>query len=159
MTTKLTAPEHGATFIAWVFPTALAVDAAELRIKRLEQQGRLTVRESATVMWLRGEKQPKIVRHYSTGHAVGKGAVWGGIVGTILGGPVGGAAVGAAAGGAASRLRRAQLPADVLATVRDEMRPGRSAFLVLAAEKPDSDVDELVSGQEPGVTVLRAELA
>jgi uncharacterized membrane protein len=160
MTTKLTAPDHGAaTFVAWVFPTALAVDAAELRIKRLQEQHRLTVRESATVMWLVGEKQAKIVRHFSTGHAVGKGAVWGGIVGTILGGPVGGAAVGAAVAGAAPRLRRAHLPADVLASVRDEMRPGRSALLVLAAEKPaDADIDA-VSGQETGVTVLRAELA
>ena len=32
-----TAAEPGATtFVAWVFPTALAVDAAELRVKRLE---------------------------------------------------------------------------------------------------------------------------
>ena len=31
-----TAAEPGATtFVAWVFPTALAVDAAELRVKRL----------------------------------------------------------------------------------------------------------------------------
>jgi uncharacterized membrane protein len=160
MTTKLTAADHGATtFVAWVFPTALAVDAAELRIKRLEEQHRLTVRESATVMWLPGDKQPKIVRHSSTGHAVGKGALWGGIVGSILGGPVGGAAVGAAVAGATPRLRRTHLPGDVLASVRDEMRPGRSALLVLAADKPgDLDI-ESVSGQETGVTVLRAELA
>jgi hypothetical protein len=60
--------------------------------------------------------------------------------------------------GVAHKVRRAQLPADVLATVRDEMRPGRSALLVLAAESPaDTDVDT-VSGQETGVKVLRAEL-
>ena len=77
-----TAAEPGATtFVAWVFPTALAVDAAELRVKRLEEQHRLTVRESATVRWLKGKTQPEVVRRHSTGHAVGKGAVWGGIVG------------------------------------------------------------------------------
>lgn len=157
--TKLTASDHGTTtFIAWVFPTSLAVDAAELRIKSLAAQDRLTVRESATVRWLPQDKQPKVVHHTSTGHAVGMGAVWGGIVGTILGGPIGGAVVGAAAGGATSRLRRATLPADVLANVRDEMRPGRSALLVLV-EKPGEDVVAAVRGQEVGVTVLSAELA
>ena len=157
--TKLTASDQAATtFVAWVFPTPLAVDAAELRVKSFEQQHRMTVGESATVMWLQGEKQPKIVRHTSTAHAAGKGAVWGGILGGILGGPVGGAVAGAAVAGAASRMRRAQLPAEVLASVRDEMRPGRSALLVLL-EKPGDDVIAAVSGQEKGVTVLRAELA
>ena len=154
-----TAAEPSATtFVAWVFPTALAVDAAELRVKRLEEQHRLTVRESATVRWLKGKTQPEVVRRHSTGHAVGKGAVWGGIVGAVLGGPVGGAVVGAAVGGVAHKVRRTQLPADVLASVRDEMRPGRSALLVLVAQSPaDTDVDA-VSGQETGVKVLRAEL-
>lgn len=159
MTTKPAPAEPGATtFVAWVFPTALAVDAAELRVRRLEEQHRLAVRETATVMWLPGQKQPEVVRRHSTGHAVGKGAVWGGIVGAILGGPVGGAVVGAAVGGVTHKVRRTQLPADVLASVRDEMRPGRSALLVLAAERPlDADVD-LVTGQETGVQVMRAEL-
>jgi uncharacterized membrane protein len=156
---KLTAPDHGgSTFVAWVFPTPLAVDAAELRVKGLEQQHRLSVRERATVMWLQGEKQPKIVRHSSGGRAVGKGALWGGILGSIVGGPVGGAAVGAAVAGSASRLRRAHVPADVLAGVRDELRPGRSALLVLV-DRPDEEVLGVVTGQETGVTVLRAELA
>lgn len=151
-----TPPDHDATtFVAWVFPTALAVDAAELRIKRFEQQGRLTVKDSATVIWQPGEKAPQVARRHSTAQAAGKGALWGGVLGTLLGGPLAGAAVGAAAAGAGRRMRRPHLPPAVVAAVRDELRPGGSALLVLA-DGPAADLIEAVTGNERDVKVLTA---
>src|SRR4051794_37057943 len=109
--------------------------AGEVRLKGLEQQGGLTVLDAITLTWMPGSDQPQIghLRH-KTGSAAGKGSVLGAVVGTLVLAPVVGAAAGAGVGALVERLRGTGLDETVLTDIRDQLRPGTSALLVLSRD-------------------------
>jgi uncharacterized membrane protein len=125
----------------WRYPTPVGVDAGEVRLKRLEEQGVLSVEDAAAVVWMPDADRPKVRRlRHGTARAAAGGGFWGGLVGLVVLGPVGGAVAGAAAGGVAHRLRSAGIDDEVIQRIRAELVPGTSALLVLSS---DVDVERL----------------
>jgi uncharacterized membrane protein len=125
----------------WRYDTPLGADAGGVRLKDLEQRGALRVHDAITVTWLKEEKQPRIghLRHATSG-AAGKGTLLGGLIGLVVLAPVAGAAAGAAIGAAAHRLRGTGIDRTLLQEVKDALKPGTSALVVLAS---DADLDAI----------------
>jgi uncharacterized membrane protein len=117
----------------WHYPTPYGADAAEVRLKRLEEVGDLTVHDLVTLVWPPTAKRPKIGHRAGRRHDVFGGAVWGALLGTVLGGPVAGVAVGAAAGEVRHRVRGPVIDEQVVTRLRDEIKPGTSAMFVLSS--------------------------
>ena len=143
------------TLTAWLFPTALAADAAELHVKRLEEQRAVTVHDWVSIIWFEGDDEPRTRQRHSSGKAAGKGTLWGVVIGSVLGGPIAGAVVGATAASAGHRLLRGGVSETFVREVRDRIRPGTSALLVLS-DALGADEVAAVGGDRPDVTVLRA---
>ena len=119
----------------WRFPTPLGVEAGELQLRRLEEQGALTVHDAVTVIWMPGADQPEVRRErHRTAGAAGKGTFWGALVGTLVLAPVAGAAVGATAAAVVSRLRHAGVPDATVDALRDALTPGTSALFVVTSD-------------------------
>jgi uncharacterized membrane protein len=125
----------------WRYDTPLGADSGGVRLKDLEQRGALRVHDAITVTWLKEEKQPRIghLRHATSG-AAGKGTLLGGLIGLVVLAPVAGAAAGAAIGAAAHRLRGTGIDRTLLQEVKDALKPGTSALVVLAS---DADLDAI----------------
>ena len=125
----------------WRYSTPLGVDAGELRLKSLQERGLLTVHDAAAVIWMPGAEAPKIrrLRHDTSKAAVG-GSIVGGVIGLVVLGPLAGAAAGAAVGAVRQRLRSVGIGDDVVEQIRQELRPGTSALLVLSS---NADVEQL----------------
>jgi uncharacterized membrane protein len=125
----------------WRYPTPLGVDAGEVRLKRLVEQGALTVHDAAAVIWMPGAEAPTIRRlRHGRAKAAGAGSVLGGLLGLVVLAPAAGVAVGAAAGAAGHKLRAAGIDDDVVRRIREQLEPGTSALLVLSS---DAQVDLL----------------
>ncbi|NUR07951.1 MAG: DUF1269 domain-containing protein [Nocardioidaceae bacterium] len=129
----------------WHYPTPFGADAAEVRLKRLEEVGDITVHDLVTVVWPSADKRPKI------GHRRGRkkdllgGTAMGVLIGTVLGGPVVGAAVGVAAGEVRHQTRGPVIDEQVVAGLREEIRPGTSAMFVLSSGANVPAVREVLS--------------
>ena len=80
------------------------------------------------------------------------------VIGSVLGGPIAGAVVGAAAATAGHRMLGSSVPGDFVAEVRERIRPGSSALLVLSEPLTKETVSTISAG-DPHVTVLRADVA
>ena len=141
----------------WRFPTPLGVDAGELRLKRLEQQGALTVHDAVAVIWMPRADKP-VVRHlrHRRSRKAGQGALWGTVLGTLVLAPVAGAAVGATAGALVEQLRRGGVDEQTIHALSTALVPGTSA-LVLVASGADPDVvgPEITAS---GATLVHAEV-
>lgn len=111
----------------WKYPTPLGVDAGELLLRRLEEQGALTVHDAVAVIWMPGADRPEVrrVRHRTAG-AAGKGSFWGALVGTLVLAPVAGAAAGASAAAVVSRLRHGGVPDETVDALLHALTPGTS---------------------------------
>jgi uncharacterized membrane protein len=141
----------------WRYPTPLGVDAGELHLKRLEEQGALTVHDAVAVFWMPGAEQPKVrrVRHRRAG-AAGRGTFLGALVGTLVLAPVAGAAVGATAGAVVSRLRHAGVPDETVAALRGALSPGTSALFVITSGARPEVVGPVLAADEG--TLIHAEM-
>jgi uncharacterized membrane protein len=141
----------------WRFPTPLGVEAGELQLRRLEEQGALTVHDAVTVIWMPGAEQPEVrrVRHRAAG-AAGKGTFWGALVGTLVLAPVAGAAVGATAAAVVSRLRHAGVPDATVDALQDALSPGTSALFVVTSDAKPEIVGPVVAAGEG--TLIHAEM-
>ena len=129
------------TLTVWRYDTAVGAGAAEVRLKVLVERKLLTVHDAITVTWLPADDKP-VIGHvaHATASAAGKGSVLGALVGTLVLAPAVGAAAGASIGAVAQRLRGTGIDADVLANVREALRPGTSALLVLSS---DEDIESI----------------
>jgi uncharacterized membrane protein len=83
--------------------------------------------------------------------------MWGAAVGLLLLNPVAGAAVGAAAGAGAQRLRDAGISDDLVAEVREAVKPGTSALFVMSSGADATQVAPVIERSE-GV-LIHAELS
>ena len=150
-----------ATLTVWRYDTPLGADAAEVRLKAVQEKGAITVDDAVTVAWMPGAHQPRVghLRHATTG-AAGKGSVLGGLVGLLVLAPVAGAAAGAGIAAIAQRLRGTGIDQGFLEDVSAHLVPGTSALLVLSS---DAELDVVRPMIERGlargdVVLLHAEL-
>jgi uncharacterized membrane protein len=141
----------------WRFPTPLGADSGELRLKRLEEQGAITVHDAVSVFWMPGADQPEVrrVRHRTAG-AAGKGTFWGAVVGTLVLAPVAGAAVGATAAAVAARLRHAGVPHETVEALQGLLTPGTSALFVVTSDAKPEVVGPVIAAGE--ATLVHAEM-
>ena len=129
----------------WRYDSAPAAGAAEVRLKRLQERGLITVHDAITVTWMPGNPEPTIghLRH-ATGAAAAKGSILGLIVGSLVMAPAAGAAAGAGVAALGQRLRGTGIDADVLASVRRVLVPGTSALLVLSSHEDIDAIEPLL---------------
>jgi uncharacterized membrane protein len=141
----------------WHYDTPLGADAGELRLKRLVEAGALTVHDAVAAIWMPGAAAPTIRKlHHGTAKAAGKGSILGGLLGIVVLAPVAGAAVGATAGALTHRLRRAGIDDDTVAKIRERLRPGTSALLVLSSDEDLEKLRPMLAHRE--ATLLHVEL-
>lgn len=149
------------TLTAWIYDSPMGAIAGEVRLKDLEQRGGLTVVDAITLTWMSGADRPELghVRH-RTGSAAAKGSVLGALAGTLLLAPAAGAAAGAGVGALVQRLRGAGIDAQVLTDIRERLRPGTSALVLLSRDAdPDLVGPFLERDRARGdVSLVRADL-
>lgn len=150
-----------ATLTVWRYDTPLGADAAEVRLKSVQENGALTVHDAITVAWMPGAHEPRVghLRHATTG-AAGRGSVLGALVGMLVLAPAAGAAAGAGIAAIAQRLKGTGIDQQFLEDVSAHLVPGSSALLVLSG---DADLDVVRPMIERGmargdVVLLHAEL-
>ena len=151
-----------ATLTVWLYDSAMGAAAGEVRLKDLQQQGALTLLDAVTVTWVMGAHEPRLghLRHETTTAAT-KGSVLGALLGSLFLAPARGAVVGAGAGALAQRLRGTGIDRAFLEKVKERVRPGTSALVVLST---DANVDAVRPVIERGrargdVKLMIAELA
>jgi uncharacterized membrane protein len=142
----------------WLYPTAFGAETGEAHLTALVERGALVVHDAVAVSWVPSDPEPR-VRHlgHLTARAAGRGAMWGAAVGLLLLNPVAGAAVGAAAGAGAQRLRDAGISDDLVAEVREAVKPGTSALFVMSSGADATQVAPVIERSE-GV-LIHAELS
>lgn len=117
----------------WHYSTAWGADAAEVRLKRLEEEGDIVVHDAVTVIWPPHDNHPGVSHRHRRARDVGLGTTWGALLGTVLGGPVAGAAVGAGAGALRHRRRSQVIDPAVVSQLLEQLGPGTSAMFVLSS--------------------------
>jgi uncharacterized membrane protein len=140
----------------WCYPTPLGVDAAELRLKQLEELGDITVHDLITVIWPAEADHPRVRRRKGRRRDVLHGTAWGTLLGAVLGGPLGGAAVGATAGAAHHRLRGAVMEDGVVTMLSEKIQPGTSAMFVLSSSANSAAVLAVLA-RDPDARLLHHE--
>jgi uncharacterized membrane protein len=133
------------TLTVWRYDTAAGAGAAEVRLKVAAERKLLTVHDAITVTWMPADDKP-VIGHvaHATASAAGKGSVLGALVGTLVLAPAVGAAAGASIGAVAQKLRGTGIDADVLANIREALRPGSSALLVLSSGEDVEAIEPLL---------------
>jgi len=143
---------------AWLYPTAFGAETGELQLKTLIERDAIQLHDAAIVVWMQHDKAPIVRRVKHRGSkAAGKGAVFGGLVGLLVLNPGAGAAIGAGAGAAAQRLHGTGLDAQFVADVREQLKPGTSALLVLSSGADADAVRAFVARTE--AVLVHAELS
>jgi uncharacterized membrane protein len=141
----------------WQYPTPLGVDAGELHLKRLEEQGALTIHDAVAVFWMPGADAPEVrrVRH-RTARAAGRGTFWGALVGTHGLAPMASAAVGATAAAVVERLRHGGVSDATIDALRGALTPGTSALFVVTSDADPEVVGPALAADEG--TLIHAEM-
>jgi len=142
----------------WLYPTAFGAETGELQLKSLVERHAIQVHDASIVVWMSHDKAPVVrrVKHLGS-KAAGKGAVLGGLVGLLVLNPVAGAAIGAGAGAASQRLHGSGLDEHFVDKVREQLKPGTSALLVLSSGADPEAVRGFVARTE--AVLLHAELS
>ena len=119
----------------WKFGTPFGADAALEKMKLLQEQNLIVVRDAAVVSWEEGKSKPKTRELHDTrlGGALG-GGFWGLLFGLIFFVPLLGLAIGAAAGALAGSLADVGISDSFIKSVRDQVTPGTSALFLLSSD-------------------------
>jgi uncharacterized membrane protein len=140
----------------WGYPTPFGVDAAELRLKQLEERGDITVHDLVTVTWPAEDKRPRVRHRARRRRDVLGGAAWGTLLGAVLGGPLGGSAAGAAVGAVRHGARGPVIDEPVVGSLREQIVPGTSAMFVLSSRANVAAVLEVLA-RDPDARLLHHE--
>jgi uncharacterized membrane protein len=145
------------TLIVCRFEDTAGAEAALPTLRRLAEEGRLTIDDAAIVTWPAPAHKPST---RSLGSLTGQGELWGGTWGVLLGliflAPLAGPVFGAAAGAFAGSLADVGLGDDFVKRVREAVTPGTSALFVLSG---DAEPERLVAAiDDPGLTVIRCNI-
>jgi uncharacterized membrane protein len=124
-----------ASLTVWKFGTPFGADAALEKMKLLQEQQLIVVRDAAVVSWEEGKSKPKTreLRDAKLGGALG-GGFWGLLFGLIFFVPLLGLAIGAAAGALAGSLADVGISDSFIKSVRDQVTPGTSALFLLSSD-------------------------
>jgi uncharacterized membrane protein len=124
-----------ASLTVWKFGTPFGADAALEKMKLLQEQELIVVRDAAVVSWEEGKSKPKTreLHDAKLGGALG-GGFWGLLFGLIFFVPLIGLAIGAAAGALAGSLADVGISDSFIKSVRDQVTPGTSALFLLSSD-------------------------
>jgi uncharacterized membrane protein len=119
------------TTTAWRFKGTEGADAAVLRLKQLDAQEVLDVQDVAVLRWPQYASGPQVQEHVTED--------------------------GSKASSLAKRIRKAGIDSALLQAVKDDMRLGTSALVVLSADATIDTVAEAFQGQ--AMELIRSDLS
>ncbi|WP_454048470.1 DUF1269 domain-containing protein [Cellulomonas sp. Marseille-Q8402] len=129
------------TFTAWKFDTPEGAEKALGALRAAQDDGLVTVVDSAVVSWPPGEKRPELHHEHDAGkRKAGWGALWGFLVGGLFFAPLLGAAAGAGIGAIAKSVEGVGIDEADLHKLRDETTEGTSLLLAVTQ---DGNLDRL----------------
>jgi uncharacterized membrane protein len=124
-------PAPEASFLAVVFETEAAAEAALDAVRDLKAEPDVSVQDAAVVICTDdGRIELQQTREFAAGEALVGGGATGLVAGLLFGLPVGGALLGLATG-AAFGLRDTGIPDSRLRKLGDDLRPGQAVLCVL----------------------------
>jgi len=138
-----------ASLTVWKFGTPFGADAALEKMKLLQEQNLIMVRDAAVVSWEEGKSKPKTRELHDTklGGALG-GGFWGLLFGLIFFVPLLGLAIGAASGALFGSLADVGINDSFIKSVRDQVTPGTSALFLLSSDAVIDRVKEEFPARE-----------
>jgi uncharacterized membrane protein len=139
------------TLTVWRYPTALGAQVGEIRLKALQQRGKLTVDEAMTVTWVPGTRRPHLSHLRDRSELLAGRSLLGGLLDLALRRSVYDREARIAVSHTFRRLRRAGVDPALLTFFRAELTAGTSALLVLS-ETPD--IETIASGVAWGESAL-----
>jgi uncharacterized membrane protein len=116
---------------AWRFSGTEGADAAVLRLKQLDSQGVMDVQDVAVIRWPQYASGPQVQEHVTD--------------------------EGSRASSLAKRIRKAGIESAMLEAVKDDMRLGTSALVVLSADAALDAVANAFEGQ--AMELIRSDLS
>lgn len=116
---------------AWRFSGTEGADAAVLRLKQLDSQGVMTVQDVAVIRWPQYASGPQVQEHVTE--------------------------EGSLASSLAKRMRKAGVDSAILEAVKDDMRLGTSALVLLSADAAMDAVANAFEGQ--AMELIRSDLS
>jgi uncharacterized membrane protein len=116
---------------AWRFGGTEGADAAVLRLKQLDTQGVMDVQDVAVIRWPQYASDPQVQEHVTD--------------------------EGSRASSLAKRIRKAGIDSSMLDAVKDDMRLGTSALVVLSADAAIDTVAKAFEGQ--AMELIRSDLS
>lgn len=119
------------TTTAWRFSGTEGADAAVLRLKQLDSQGVMDVQDIAVLRWPQYASGPQVQEHVTD--------------------------EGSKTSSLAKRIRKAGIDSAMLQAVRDDMKLGTSALVILSADAALDVVAEAFQGQ--AMELIRSDLS
>jgi uncharacterized membrane protein len=116
---------------AWRFSGTEGADAAVLRLKQLDSQGVMEVQDVAVMRWPQYASGPQLQEHVTD--------------------------EGSRASSLAKRIRKAGIDGAMLDAVKDDMRLGTSALVLLSSDSAIDDVAKAFEGQ--AMELIRSDLS
>jgi uncharacterized membrane protein len=116
---------------AWRFSGTEGADAAVLRLKQLDSQGVMDVQDVAVIRWPQYASGPQVQEHVTE--------------------------EGSRASSLAKRIRKAGIDSAMLEAVKDDMRLGTSALVLLSADAAIDAVAKAFEGQ--AMELIRSDLS
>ena len=134
-----------ATVTVLLFPDATGANDTLERIRKLQQQQLITLRDAAVVSWPVGKKSPKIRQLIDlVGAGAMSGMFWGMLFGLIFLNPFFGMAVGATFGALGGAFADYGINDEFINRIRSQVTEGKSAlFLMTSDAVVDRVADEL----------------
>ncbi len=144
----------------WKFDSADGADQAISKLKELQKQELIEVRDAAIVSWPQDRNKPKTQQAFNlVGAGALGGAFWGLLFGLIFFIPFLGAAVGAATGALGGYFRDYGINDDFIKDMRDQVTKGTSALFLLTGQVTLDKVRDAFRGKLDHVELLQSNLS
>lgn len=148
-----------ATLTVWKLDSADGATEAAATLKRLQKQQLLQVQDAAAVNWRPDARRPTItLLHELVGAGTVGGAFWGMLFGLLFFVPLLGMAIGAGIGALIASTSDIGIEDKVIKELRDKIKPGTSALLLLSASAVADGVLEEMKAQPGHAEVIECNL-
>ena len=119
------------------------------KIKSLQKQQLIKLKDAATVSWPEGKKSPKTKQAVNlVGVGALDGAFWGMLFGLLFFVPWFGMAVGAAMGALGGKMADYGIDDDFIKSVREQVTEGTSAVFLLTSDAVRDKVADALKGEQ-----------